>query len=343
MPPALLRYVLRPGVEIYRASPRDFVIRMGFAPRYSFVLKDDSKDLRLAHLLEMLQQRGGVDEAIIERSQEFINELLEKDILIPYHRLSVAHLDAPVVETRFTVGLVGTGFLGYLAIEHLARYQGLVGEALFYVQPAHIRLEDENGFYLFPYLEDSFFSVEDMRGHLWRDTKSRSVSTLKELVEQCDFTFVALATLDIELLLQVDRWARRLGKPWIFGLSSGYVGLVGPLVVPDQTPLFREFLEYARFSGLFSFVEGERYLAPHTMFLGAPYHLATQVSALLIHEGMRYMWSGTSFLKGAVYLLDEERGIVGRGKVAHIPGYRGNRLAVAADPPIIAGVTTEAR
>lgn len=340
-----LRYVLRPGVEIYRASPRDFIIRMGFAPRYSFVLKDDSKDLALARLLEAIEQRGGLDEEMVNRYQDdaFIRELLEKEILIPYQRLSVAHLGGPIIERRLAVGLVGSGLLGYLAIEHLARYQGMVDTLHLYLRPTHVYLESETaGGHLFPYLGGTQFSVEELVTHLWKESRSRLASSLKELIEQSDFIFVSLTSLDLNILLQMDQWAHQMSKPWIFGLSSGYVGLAGPMVVREQTPRFREFLEYARFSGLFSFVEGERYLSPHSLLLGTPYHLATQISALLIHEGMRYMWSGTSSLKGAIYLLDEERGIVGRGKIAHIPGYNEGPLGVSVDPPII-GAVTEAK
>jgi hypothetical protein len=38
-------YVLRPGVEIYRLSHREYLIRDGLVPRFAFMIKDESKTI----------------------------------------------------------------------------------------------------------------------------------------------------------------------------------------------------------------------------------------------------------------------------------------------------------
>jgi hypothetical protein len=332
-------YVLRPGVEIYRLSHREYLIRYGLAPQFSFMIKDESKTI-VSNTIFSALMRGGInlDEILTtvnepEEAQQLLNELMRYDLLVQATALyRVAQNLAS--DSKVKLGIIGTGLSAYLAIEIAARLQTVVAQALIHVSPSEVSHPYLKT--LFPYLDSEHLSIQKLIQclHLmnWKE-----VDSPEKVIIESDIILVVYSDFEALELMEMDKRLARAKKPWFFTLIGGNVALVGPLIVPGQTACFREFLEYARIAGLLPLIEGDRLFADRgaNVFLSSPYHLVIQAVAVTVYEGIRYALMGESRFRGAIVIYDEDRGLVTRGKVMRIPGYASQETSPPQDPPVI--------
>lgn len=333
-------YILKPGVEVYQLSHREYLLQYGFAPRYSILVKDDSKNIVSRSVFAELKQSREIkpDEIVStasepERAQEILDELRKHGLLIPETSLyRSTQLLPPAGKVR--LGLVGSGLAGYLALEVIARYRNVVEQIAFHLNPkggSHPDLKS-----IFPYIEGEYISAGPLVQQFGLSNVVDADSP-NEVIEASELVLAAYSDFNVFALMELDELFARGERPWTFALALGDIALAGPLIHPGETASFREFFEYARISGLMRMIEGDRLVAIQGMdsFLVSPYHLAAQAIPIAVYESLRFALTHESWLKGSVYIYDGGRGLITAGRVMRIPGYTSHQATHAQDLPVI--------
>ena len=323
--PEEAKWILRPDVEVYKLSDREYLLDFGFVSKFSFIIKNDSKTgisrplfaelstNRSANWTALCQQSNEPDEA-----RNLMQKLMEADVLIPEH-LAYSKMLRLSGCAQFRLGLIGRGLPGFLALEALARYRpALATVAVHIASPCPQQYVKS----LFPYLSGEDVSPNSFAEAFdWPELKA--ADSFDAVLKDTDVVLVAFSELTTTELLDINTAMMASRKPWLLLVAMSDVAIVGPLMIPDRTVCFIEVLEYMKGSGLLRGIDGERVITVDrndNPLLTVSYHLAAQAIAIGVHESVRYGTTADSRLLGCAAMHDEARGLVGVGRIMRIPG-----------------------
>lgn len=337
------KWILRPDVEVYRLSAREYLLDFGFVSKFSFVIKDDSKTAISRSIFSELMSNRSVDWSSLcrqskepDEANDLMQKLMEAGVLIPEPQVywNMLRLGASTsASTRPKLGLIGRGLPGFLALEALARYRpalaSVAADTGSIQSQSHVR-------FLFPYLQsEDALPAAFAKAFEWPDLRKKH--SPEEVIRDSDVVLVACSELVASDLLDINTAMMSTRKPWLLLVAMSDVALIGPLMVPDRTVCFIEVLEYMKGSGLLRGIDGEKIVGVDRndhLLLTVSYCLAAQAVAIGVHESVRYGTTGESRLLGCAALHDEARGLVGVGRIMRIPGCTACQAIRKSEDPV---------
>ncbi len=328
--------VLRPGTVVYRVHPREYILDWGIVPRHSLIVKDDTSDNLLYDFFDCLRVNRGLDLGDWRKRlgddayTRLVRPLVDNELLV--HDELLAPISAGVAsEKPAAVGLVGAGVPAYAALETLARHRSLLSTTVASVAPGW---PEDALRSVFPYCDGESIDPVVFARRLGLPCEFFPWGE-HSFLTQVDLVLVALPRLDFSLLLDVESVLRDRGIPWLHVVVSCAFGLAGPIGGAGVGVRVLDLIANLKRTGFVQADLPDPYIEPTSEeeVQGSSMAVVAQTVPKAVVEGLRFVRNGASSLRGAIHVVDGDRGLVARSRVP-ITASAAHNDEVALDPAI---------
>jgi thiazole/oxazole-forming peptide maturase SagC family component len=346
------RYRLHPAYHLAVIDPNKVIVRTGVWSGQSMVFRDAKETGILAAVMTALDGTH-VTEAILneyhehrESVAELLTTLLAKSIIDAVPDASAASVPetlaaslnflsmisrqpADVTSGRLReahVAVFGTGALGSRLAAQLA--QSGIG-ALTLADARAVTATDLQTSMLFPAAHDGVNRADSLAKVLnsrFPATAVRSISdvsteTARQIMAEATLAVAAFDTPDPSLYHMLNKVALAARKPWSLVTLDAMTGLIGPMIVPFESPCYACY-EMRLESNLLAYdpyVAAKNAVLAHTGgFIGLS-GMADMLAGLAGYDAIRFVTTGYSLVTGKLLRFDFQNAGVETNDILKLP------------------------
>jgi len=330
--------MLNPYYRAITVTDNEVYFTPGFRSSYSFNAIDDKELNLLGKLVEALRKpttfkelsaRLNVEGKNVQELKEIVSNLYKSGVVcqpsenptILYYRM---HYDQVPSLAQKKITVIGAGPLGSRVISSLLKMNvGVLKvldgrkikdlpreKALF----PYIGVENPEGTSYIELLEHAVGSSQDVKERLsFQDIKLNDIQKSANVVEGSDLTIVALENYQPTFFQQVNTMNLEKRLTTLFSFVDGNFGVIGPFVIPNETPCYlcveqayeASVLQSSTFFSVKEYMKENERTDKHVVLSGIP-PLFDIVSGYVVDNVVRFLIGDVPSAMNRILYVDFE-------------------------------------